>query len=76
MRHWQWWHVLGLWLAAVLAGWLLLRSYLNVFSARAESGSGGLRAVGAPLWLPIVLLIVVIALLMVTWTWWRGRSPA
>ena len=74
MKNWQWWHVLALWLVVAFVVGLVLRPHVTMFSARTPSGSGGMRAVGGPLWLPIVLLVVLIVLLVVTWSWWRGRG--
>jgi len=74
MKNWQWWHVLVLWLVVASVAGLVVRPHVTMFSARAESGSGGMRAVGGPLWLPIVFLVVLVALLVVTWSWWRGRG--
>ena len=73
MRDWQWWHVLGLWLAAALVGGLLLRAYSNVFGGGAEGG-GGPQAAGTPPWLLAVLLVLAAVLVVATWSWWRGRS--
>jgi hypothetical protein len=58
---------------AIVAG-LMLRPYVVMFSARAASGTGEMRAVGGPLWLPIVLLVLLIVMLVVTWSWWRSQG--
>ena len=72
MRSWQWWHVVGLWLASGLVAAYLFRVYANVFRGIAGA-RGGLQAVGAPLWLAVTLLALLVVLLMVTRRWWRGR---
>jgi hypothetical protein len=72
MRGWQGWHVLALWLASALVGGLLLRPYVSVFRGSAEGG-GEVQAVAAPIWLPAVLVVGVVVLLVLTWSWWRGR---
>ena len=67
------WHVFALWLAAALASALLLNRYLSVVHATATTRSGGMRGAGVPFWLLAVLLVVFLALLVATWSWWHGR---
>ena len=71
MRGWQ---VVALWVVGVLASGLLLRTNLKVFSATAQNGTGGLRSIGTPMWLPPVLFAIFMVLLLSTLSWWRGRS--
>ena len=75
MRNWHWWQVLAIWIVAGLASGMMLRPYLTMFSASASNG-GGLRSVGAPLWPVVALVVILIALFLVTWSWWRGQTRA
>ena len=73
MGSWRWWHLAGLWLAAIaLAVGAEWRSG-NRFRARATSG-GGLIGVRTPFGLRAFLALVFVLLVVVTVMWFRSRS--
>ena len=73
MANWRWYHVVLLWIGGIVVAAALLTLFGSAFRANATSSSGGLVSIGAPLWIAVLLLVLLIALVIATATWLRAR---
>jgi hypothetical protein len=73
MANWRWYHVAILWLGGIIIGVAALALSGSGFRGSPTAGSGGIAAAGAPLWVVLVVLALLLALLIVTASWLRAH---
>ena len=71
MSSWRWYHIVVVWVVAIVGCIALFRATAR--QVEGESDSGSIVGVGIPLWPIVTSAVVLIALMVITAKWIRAR---
>jgi hypothetical protein len=71
LSNWRWYHVVIVWIVATATCVAASRRMAQVVEGKSDSG--GIVGVGVPLSLIVIYAVVLVALIVITVMWVRGR---